>query len=46
MNIAVVVTAIPDTDMLATLERIDGDVLGDEIVLDPSAAFTPQMTRH
>lgn len=40
----VVVTAIPGTDVVTTLENIGEDVLGDKIVLDPSAAFTPQMT--
>lgn len=40
----VVVTAVPGTAVLATLEEIGEDVLGDRIVLDPSAAFTPQMT--
>lgn len=40
----VVITAIPGTAVLATLQDIGRDVLGDKIVLDPSAAFTPQMT--
>lgn len=40
----VVITAIPGTVVLTTLEEIGDDVLGDKIVLDPSAAFTPQMT--
>jgi predicted dinucleotide-binding enzyme len=40
----VVITAIPGTAVLSTLEEIGEEVLGDKIVLDPSAAFTPQMT--
>lgn len=40
----VVITAIPGTAVLATLQDIGADVLRDKIVLDPSAAFTPQMT--
>lgn len=40
----IVITAVPGTDVVATLEAIGADVLGDKIVLDPSAAFTPQMT--
>jgi 8-hydroxy-5-deazaflavin:NADPH oxidoreductase len=40
----VVVTAIPGTAVLSSLEEIGEDVLGDKVVLDPSAAFTPQMT--
>lgn len=40
----VVVTAIPGTALVSTMEDIGEDVLGDRIVLDPSAAFTPQMT--
>lgn len=40
----VVVTAVPGTAVLSTLEEIGEDVLGDKIVLDPSAALTPQMT--
>lgn len=40
----VVITAIPGTAVLTTLEMIGDDVLGKKIVLDPSAAFTPQMT--
>lgn len=39
-----VITAIPGTAVLTTLELIGEDVLGEKIVLDPSAAFTPQMT--
>ncbi|MFD0482623.1 NADPH-dependent F420 reductase [Kineococcus sp. GCM10028916] len=40
----VVITAVPGTDVVATLEAIGDDVLGERVVLDPSAAFTPQMT--
>lgn len=40
----VVVTAIPGTAVVSTLDEIGEDVLGDKIVLDPSAALTPQMT--
>ncbi|GLY30801.1 NAD(P)-binding domain-containing protein [Kineosporia sp. NBRC 101731] len=40
----VVITAIPGTDVVSTLEDIGEDVLNAKIVLDPSAAFTPQMT--
>ncbi|MEU7481971.1 NAD(P)-binding domain-containing protein [Lentzea sp. NPDC042327] len=40
----VVVTAIPGTAVVAALEDIGEDVLAEKIVLDPSAAFTPQMT--
>lgn len=40
----VVITAIPGTAVLTTLLDIGADVLRDKIVLDPSAAFTPQMT--
>lgn len=40
----VVITAIPGTAVLRTLEQIGEDVLGDKIVLDPSAALTPQLT--
>ncbi len=40
----VVITAVPGTEVVTTLEAIGDDVLGDKIVLDPSAAFTPQMT--
>lgn len=40
----VVITALPGTEVVATLEAVGADVLGDKIVLDPSAAFTPQMT--
>jgi hypothetical protein len=39
----VVITAIPGTAVLSTLEAIGEDVLGDKVVLDPSAAFTGQM---
>jgi predicted dinucleotide-binding enzyme len=39
-----VITAIPGTAVLATLEEIGEDVLGDKIVMDPSAAFTAEMT--
>lgn len=41
---AVVITAVPGTDVVTTLEQVGEDVLGDKIVLDPSAAFTAQMT--
>jgi predicted dinucleotide-binding enzyme len=40
----VVITALPGTAVLGTLEEIGDDVLGDKVVLDPSAAFTPQLT--
>ncbi|WP_199443795.1 NADPH-dependent F420 reductase [Umezawaea beigongshangensis] len=40
----VVVTAVPGTVVLSTLEEIGEDVLGEKIVLDPSAAVTPQLT--
>lgn len=40
----VVITAIPGTDVVTTLKQVGEEVLGDKIVLDPSAAFTPQMT--
>lgn len=40
----VVITAVPGTVVLRTLQEIGEDVLGDKIVLDPSAAFTPEMT--
>lgn len=40
----VVVTAVPGTDVVATLEQVGEELLGDKIVLDPSAAFTPHMT--
>lgn len=40
----IVITAIPGTAVLDTLQEIGDEVLGDKIVLDPSAAFTPQMT--
>ncbi|WP_329378585.1 NADPH-dependent F420 reductase [Streptomyces sp. NBC_01716] len=40
----VVVTAVPGTEVVTTLEEIGEDVLGEKVVLDPSAAFTPQMT--
>ncbi|TSD40439.1 oxidoreductase [Rhodococcus sp. KBS0724] len=40
----VVVTAIPGTDVITTLETIGADILDNKVVLDPSAAFTPQMT--
>ncbi|ROO60652.1 hypothetical protein EDC02_2564 [Micromonospora sp. Llam0] len=40
----VVVTAIPGTAVLTTLDEIGEDVLGDKIVLDPSAALTEQRT--
>ena len=40
----VVITAIPGTAVLTTLEAVGDDALGSKIVLDPSAAFTPQMT--
>lgn len=39
----VVITALPGTDVVATLEAVGADVLGDKVVLDPSAAFTSQM---
>jgi len=39
-----VITALPGTAVVTTLEQVGEDVLGDKIVLDPSAAFTPQMT--
>lgn len=40
----VVITAVPGTDVVTTLEQVGQEVLGEKIVLDPSAAFTPQMT--
>jgi 8-hydroxy-5-deazaflavin:NADPH oxidoreductase len=40
---AVVITAIPGTAVLPTLEELGENALGTKIVLDPSAAFTPQM---
>lgn len=40
----VVITALPGTDVVSTLEQVGEDVLADKILLDPSAAFTPQMT--
>ena len=40
----VVITAIPGTSVVNTLEQIGEQALGDKIVLDPSAAFSPQMT--
>lgn len=40
----VVITALPGTTVLTTLEDIGEDVLGDKIVMDPSAAFTADMT--
>ncbi|MCG8927628.1 NADPH-dependent F420 reductase [Lentzea sp. CC55] len=40
----VVVTAIPGTAVLGALEAVGDDVLAGRIVLDPSAALTPQMT--
>lgn len=39
----VVITAVPGTEVVTMLEAIGDDVLGDKIVLDPSAAFTPEM---
>jgi 8-hydroxy-5-deazaflavin:NADPH oxidoreductase len=38
-----VITAIPGTAVLPTLEGIGEDVLADRIVLDMSAALTPEM---
>lgn len=40
----VVVTALPGTDVVEVLDTVGADVLDDKIVLDPSAAFTAQMT--
>jgi hypothetical protein len=40
----IVITAIPGTAVLSTLESIGEDALGDRIVLDPSVAVTPEMT--
>lgn len=40
----VVVTALPGTEVVATLETIGEDALRDKIVLDPSAAFAADMT--
>jgi predicted dinucleotide-binding enzyme len=40
----VIITAIPGTDVVDALEALGADALGDKIVLDPSAAFTPEMT--
>jgi predicted dinucleotide-binding enzyme len=40
----VVITAVPGTAVLSTLAAIGEDILADKIVLDPSAALTPQMT--
>ncbi|WP_410812769.1 NADPH-dependent F420 reductase [Micromonospora sp. 067-2] len=40
----VVITAIPGSAVVSTLEEIGEDVLGNRIVLDPSAALTPQLT--
>lgn len=40
----VVITAVPGTEVVTMLETIGEDVLSDKIVLDPSAAFTPEMT--
>lgn len=40
----VVITAVPGTAVLSTMRAIGAEVLSDKIVLDPSAAFTPQMT--
>lgn len=39
----VVFTAVPGTEVVTTLEAIGDEVLGDKIVLDPSAAFTSEM---
>ncbi|MEV5721137.1 NAD(P)-binding domain-containing protein [Amycolatopsis mediterranei] len=38
-----VITAIPGTDVVPTLEKIGEDLLADRIVLDPSAALTPEL---
>jgi 8-hydroxy-5-deazaflavin:NADPH oxidoreductase len=40
----VVITAIPGTSVVSTLEQIGDDVVADRIVLDPSAAFAPDMS--
>lgn len=40
----VVITAVPGTVVLDTLEDVTAEVLGDKVGLDPSAAFTAQMT--
>ncbi len=40
----VVVTALPGTAVVSALEEVGEAVLGDRIVVDPSAAFTAQMT--
>ncbi|QGG41258.1 NADPH-dependent F420 reductase [Aeromicrobium yanjiei] len=39
----VVITALPGTDVVAALDAGGADVLGDKVVLDPSAAFTAEM---
>ncbi|WP_127783742.1 NAD(P)-binding domain-containing protein [Rhodococcus sp. X156] len=39
----VVITAVPGTALADTLRDVGADVLADKIVLDPSAAFTPEM---
>ncbi len=38
-----VITALPGTEVGGALDAIGADVLGDKVVLDPSAAFTAQM---
>ncbi|MCD9199957.1 NADPH-dependent F420 reductase [Aeromicrobium wangtongii] len=40
----VVITAIPGTGVVGALEAVGAAALGDKIVLDPSAAFAPDMT--
>jgi len=40
----IVITAIPGTAVLPTLEAIGEDILADRIVLDPSVALNPDMT--
>jgi predicted dinucleotide-binding enzyme len=40
----VVITALPGTDVVATLDAVGADVLGDRVVMDPSAAFGPDMS--
>ncbi|WP_086706677.1 NADPH-dependent F420 reductase [Streptomyces antimycoticus] len=37
-----VVTALPGNDVLGVLSKIGDEVLGDKILLDPSATVTPQ----
>lgn len=40
----VIITALPGTEVVTVLEGVGEDLLADRVILDPSAAFGPEMS--